>query len=68
MQAHTLPTRIVVNNKLIYTEKLVADLHFWSEVERCAIPHQYGLFRGRSGTAATSKMERFVIIVNDYKP
>ena len=36
MQAHTLPTRIVVNNKLIYTEKLVADLHFWSEVERWA--------------------------------
>ena len=24
--------------------------------------------RGRSGTAATSKMERFVIIVNGWKP
>jgi len=29
-----LPPRIVVNNKLIYTERLVADLQFWSEVER----------------------------------
>ena len=29
-----LPPRIVVNNKLIYTERLVADLRFWVEVER----------------------------------
>ncbi|XP_066927988.1 uncharacterized protein [Clytia hemisphaerica] len=28
------PPRIVINNKLIYTERLVADLQFWSEVER----------------------------------
>ena len=26
--------RIVVSNKLVYTERLVADLNFWSEVER----------------------------------
>ena len=26
------------------------------------------LFKGRSSAAATSKMERFVIIVNDWKP
>ena len=26
------------------------------------------IFRGGSRTAATSKMERFVIIVNDWKP
>ena len=29
-----VPTRIVVNNKLIYTEKLTTDLRFWLEVER----------------------------------
>ena len=28
------PPRVVVSNKLIYTEKLLADLMFWSEVER----------------------------------
>ena len=29
-----IPPRIVVNNKLVHTEKLTADLNFWSEVER----------------------------------
>jgi len=29
-----LPPRVVINNKLIHTEKLYADLNFWSEVER----------------------------------
>ena len=31
-------------------------------------PVRYGIIRGGSRTAATSKVELFVIIVNDWKP
>ena len=34
----------------------------------CVSEDKLGVIRGRSRTAATSKMERFVITVNGWKP
>ena len=48
--------------KFLVLDYLCNGLHYFS------FPLSFLVFRGGSRTAATSKMERFVIIVNGWKP
>ena len=52
-----LPPRIVVNNKLIYTERLVADLRFWVEVERQLYYFLFLLFVQSNSDAKPARLD-----------